>query len=347
MDKMIFGDYVAIQYTGTHNNNKRYLVKCNVCGHEKECSISNLMKQDNSHSKFNCKRDYYKEYIGKVFGDFTCIGVKHLNDSSWNLVLRCNICGKEIVKHLDKAMDIKHSASRCRDRYYQNMVGNVYGDMRILAISDCASNQRYFECECIKCGIKSKRSITAVKKNLAHGRECYKQIADSPLKKAVEQRWVNMYNRCNNPRNTSYSYYGARGIECKYEHPVDLYLDFADKLEEHAKIYGLRNSTFDRIDVNGNYEKNNLRIATQCVQSTNTTRRRIFILRKGDDSIISDSAMHCGRILGLNGRSIGNVVRGKSKSSGGWILDRVLSPDEDPYKVIDKEGVTTNLLTTL
>ena len=348
MDNLVFGDYIAIKYTGIKSNNKHYLVKCTVCGHEKECGISNLRRQNNYHSKFNCKEDFYNGFVGKTFGDFTCVSVVQAPNKSWNLVLKCNVCGHVINKHMDSITELNHSASRCREDFYNSEIGKVYGDLEIIEIQ---GHNKYDEvickCKCTKCGIESIRRLFAIRKGIYHGEECFKQIPDSSIKRAVAQRWYNMYERCNNPNNSNYKHYGARGILLKYESPVDLYLDFADELKLYAEIHGLRNSTFDRIDVNGNYEKGNIRIATQRVQSTNTTRRKFFILRNGDETIISDNAIRCGEYLGLNGRSIGNVVRGKTKSSGGWVLDRILSEDEDPYKIIEEKGVTTNLITSL
>lgn len=347
MKNMVFGDYVAIRYTGKKHGNKYYIVKCSICGHEKECGISNLRKQDNSHSKFNCKEDYYKEYVGKVFGDFVCTSIERTPMLGMSLVLKCKVCGHTVRKHLKEIAEMRHSASRCGEDYYKNMIGSVYGDQRIVGFSRYVDREVLYECECVKCGVKSYRKASVLRKELKHGRECYKQIPNSPIKTAIAQRWSDMYERCNNPKNNNYIHYGARGIKLKYKCPMDLYMDFAEELASHAKIHGLRNSTFDRIDVNGNYEKENLRIATQSIQSTNTTKKKIFILKKGGASVISDNTMHCGRVLGVNGRSIGNVVRGKSKTAGGWKLGRILSPEEDPYKVIEEEGVTTNLLTTV
>lgn len=126
-----------------------------------------------------------------------------------------------------------------------------------------------------------------------------------------------MKQRCENPNNNNYKHYGQRGITCEYKYAIDLYMDFAEELQQKIKQNGLKNATFDRIDVNKGYYKDNLRITTQKVQCTNTTKQRIFIIEKDNERIIGNNAMEVGRQLNINGRSLGNMVRGSSKSAGG------------------------------
>ena len=84
--------------------------------------------------------------------------------------------------------------------------------------------------------------------------------------------WLNMKNRCANPKNQSYKYYGGRGISV-YKEWISNYQAF--------KFWALLNGyadnlTIDRIDHYGNYEPNNCRWITQ---SENT--RKSNIKRKG------------------------------------------------------------------
>lgn len=74
--------------------------------------------------------------------------------------------------------------------------------------------------------------------------------------------WINMKQRCNNPNNTSYEYYGARGIQvCGrwYE-----FWNFVQDMGERPEGCSL-----DRIDRDGNYEPNNVRWATAEQQNRN------------------------------------------------------------------------------
>lgn len=341
-----FDDYVVIEELGRHNNNQHYRVKCLICGHEKECGISNLRKQDNHHSGLNCRYDYYKQQIGQEFGDYVCKSIEFISATKGYIAtLECKICGHVINTHASRIAIRKHSAYVCEEDYHRNLLGNEYGDLRIIGIADQRrGSAAVYQCKCIKCGIESLETMAQLKHNIHHGTHCFKLLPNDEFKTAIFRRYNLMYQRCNNSDNSAYQHYGARGIKLMYNSAVDLYYDFIDELREHAKIYGLRNSTFDRIDVNGNYEKSNLRITHQKVQSTNTTRKTMFIIEKSSQRILSDSAMECGRYLNINGRSVGNVVRGKSKSCSGWTLYRIVDANENIEQVVNDEGVTTKLI---
>ena len=88
--------------------------------------------------------------------------------------------------------------------------------------------------------------------------------------------WKHIRNRCTNPRNKDFKYYGARGIELYPEWAVSRkgrgsgsgFRAFAAWIEENL---GPRpdDHTLDRVDVNGNYEPGNLRWADDQTQSLN------------------------------------------------------------------------------
>ena len=82
----------------------------------------------------------------------------------------------------------------------------------------------------------------------------------------------NIKNRCCNPNNSSYNYYGGRGITIcdEWRYNFQTFYDW-------AMLNGYKEDlTIDRIDNNGNYEPNNCRFITH-KENCNNTRKNVYI----------------------------------------------------------------------
>jgi hypothetical protein len=100
------------------------------------------------------------------------------------------------------------------------------------------------------CGCSNKTSRKAIKHGKANER--------------IYKVWTTMKARCHNMQNSSYSYYGARGITV-CDHWRDSFENFLADMGEPENRY-----TLDRIDTNGNYCKENCRWADSTTQARNT-----------------------------------------------------------------------------
>ena len=83
--------------------------------------------------------------------------------------------------------------------------------------------------------------------------------------------WAQMLRRCDNPRQASYKYYGARGIGAWPEWRSS-FAAFAAYIAANLGPCPLGMS-LDRIDNNGNYEPGNVRWATHKEQRANQRPR--------------------------------------------------------------------------
>lgn len=87
--------------------------------------------------------------------------------------------------------------------------------------------------------------------------------------------WANsVRKRCNVPTDTSFKYYGAKGVKFKF---ADL-REFAEYMLTMGRVQGIGKNlddildmkySVDRIDVYGDYQKGNLRWATRTEQANN------------------------------------------------------------------------------
>lgn len=344
-------DYLIASELNIKNkyNDKLIVVYCNICGHTKIVTKKNFLKQNRNHSQLNCHKTWYIKLIGEIFGDY-----KVINYNYNKIILQCIKCGhiKEVNQEDFKYQSFLHSAHTCNEDFYKYMIGSSFGDYIII---DFFKHNKIikFVLKCRICNQIIYRTLQELnrRKIINHGTDCIKAIPNSIYKKIILQRYWSIYARCNNKNSSNYSEYGGRGIQLKYKYAVDFYLDYIDEFIKFSKTHGINNSTFDRINVNGNYEKGNIRLATQSIQSTNTRRKKFFIISCNNEKIIGDNTSTITKYIGSTSSAVGNLIRGSSKTCCGWKLEKVfdnnITTNQQLQKIISNENVTTNLVMTI
>ena len=128
--------------------------------------------------------------------------------------------------------------------------------------------------------------------------------------------WNAMKQRCSNPKNIGYKYYGSKGISV-----CDEWQNFIG-FRAWAMANGYAdNLTIDRKDSNGNYEPSNCRWATNKEQQNNTSYCR-YITHGGKMLTITQWA----ELLNIPRNVLYNRLR------RGWDIERLLTTNKNVYR---------------
>jgi hypothetical protein len=125
------------------------------------------------------------------------------------------------------------------------------------------------------CGCLGKESL--LKRNHRHGMRHTRTY----------RIWLNMKNRCLNPRTACYIDYGGRGISICSEWS-NSFMEFYKDMGECPPGFSI-----DRINNDGNYDKQNCRWADKYTQGNNT-RRNTFLTVDGITKTVSQWSRHSG-----------------------------------------------------
>lgn len=112
-------------------------------------------------------------------------------------------------------------------------------------------------------------------------------------KTSFYRRWLAINQRCGNPKYSQYKDYGGRGIKNEWSSFEDFKRDMYENYQEHFRKYGERQTRIERIDNNGNYNKQNCKWAT-CKQQMRNRRNNHMITINGTTKCMTDWANQIG-----------------------------------------------------
>lgn len=190
------------------------------------------------------------------------------------------------------------------ERYSKKLIGITLNRITVLEFDSIrgTSHHAYFKCLCI-CGKEFITRGSRIKKGDVKSCGCLRNEINHSTEKSDKARisqlgknnsnykhgesksrlfiiYMGIKSRCNNEKDISYKYYGARGIKCNFKSYEEFRNHILKEYTSHIKKNGEKKTTIDRIDSNKNYCSNNIRCAT-IEEQMNNRRDTIFLEYNG------------------------------------------------------------------
>lgn len=204
--------------------------------------------------------------------------------------------------------------SKCR---FQDLTGQQFGRLTVLGYHGKSRKLATWVCKC-QCG---KRKIV-YNGNLQNGSTvscgCYqnecrirRSVTHNESRKQQHTPEYKAYTgaktRCKNSNIESFPSYGGRGIKFLFESYEDFLAEVGRKPTP--------NHSLDRIDVNGHYEKGNVRWATAAEQGRNKRHNRWIVINN-----ITKTLSEWSEIIGIHHQVFSNRIKNK------WCDDCLVKP---------------------
>lgn len=218
--------------------------------------------------------------IGEKFNKLTIVSERFKKEGSYDYLVKalCE-CGTEIITRENPLRLGKTKSCGCfqkeiaRQRKNPSPVGHVFNSLTVVGDEGCADKRHWVIVDCL-CGTKGKRvRLDLIKSGTTKSCGCVYTLDRglASLKHGMcgtltYSSWQSMKDRCKNPKSPGYENYGGRGIS--YDPSWEEFMSFYEDMGERPE--GLE---LDRIDVNGNYCKENCKWSDATEQSFNRRKR--------------------------------------------------------------------------
>lgn len=250
-----------------------------------------------------CSNDYTKIWdsrIGKQYRDLLLVSYEGDGMCKFN----CS-CGVETIKQYydvesGKVTSCGHNKE---NQKLEDLTGVQFKYLTAIENRGFINNQVHYLFKCI-CGSEIVRMAKEVKRGKIGSCGCmmHTNVGAKPKHGLSKDRLYGIYKgmirRCYSEHDSSYQYYGGRGIVVCDEwidEEVGVY-----NFYEWALTNGYhKNLTIDRINVSGNYEPDNCRWADALTQANNKTNN-VYFEYEGEELTLTE----WGRKLNLNPDSL-------------------------------------------
>ena len=129
-----------------------------------------------------------------------------------------------------------------------------------------------------------------------------------------------MRTRTTNKKQVSWKNYNDVSSEC-YKFFVDFYDDMFESYVEHRKKHGKENTTLDRIDPYGDYERTNIRWATKHEQNQPSSKRnfkRVIATSPNGEIIVIENRKEFAKKYNISASEISKALKDNKTKPKGW-----------------------------
>lgn len=173
---------------------------------------------------------------------------------------------------------------------YKPLKGKTFNRLFVLMdlrdVTRVGNDQHMCLCEC-SCGNQIVLSAHSLSQHYGGSCGCLKQERTTTHGMSTDRFYkifIGINRRCNNKNSKNYKNYGGRGIKCLWTSFEEFKKDMYESYQKHFETHN-GDTTIDRIDVNGNYCKENCRWITRSEQLS--TKRDCHQIDDGSDDILS------------------------------------------------------------